>query len=308
MPSYSVIVVTWQSAAYLAALVESMNRHLSDDPALIVIDNASSDDPEPAARGWRGETRFIGLPENRGYGVAANVGVREAPGEAVVLLNPDTELLDSRLPALAGLALERRALAGPRLRSRDGSPQPSASGPPVGIWPWVGALIPGRVQPGPFRARTEPWRLDRTATVGWLTGACVAAPRAALLELGPFDPAIEMYGEDLDLCLRAARAGVPSLFCPGCCEVVHHGGASAAKRYTAGTDALVALTRRSVVRRAYGARRETAAWLAQRLNLRLRVTVKRALRREAGRDAAALAGVLKARPVPELPPPPSRPS
>jgi hypothetical protein len=50
------------------------------------------------------------------------------------------------------------------------------------------------------------------------------------------------------------------------------------------------------------------AWLAQRLNLRLRVTAKRALRREAGRDAAALAGVLKARPVPELPPPPSRPS
>jgi N-acetylglucosaminyl-diphospho-decaprenol L-rhamnosyltransferase len=309
MPSYSIVVVTWQSAAYLASLVASMNRRLVvDDPELIVVDNASGDDPEQAARRWRAETRFIRLPENRGFGAAANIGVREAGGDAVVLLNPDTQLLDTRLAALVRLALQRRALVGPRLRSADGSPQPSASGPPVGIWPWVGALIPGGVQPDPLQARTEPWRLGRTARVAWLTGACIAGPRAVLRELGPFDPAIEMYGEDIDLCLRAAQAGVPSLFCPECCDVFHHGGASASKRYDSGVDPVVALTRRAVVRRMYGARRETAAWLAQRFNLRLRVAAKRALGRKASREAAALAGVLKARPVPELPPPPSRPA
>jgi N-acetylglucosaminyl-diphospho-decaprenol L-rhamnosyltransferase len=308
MPSYSIVVVTWESAGYLAALVDSMNDRLPDDPELIVVENASSDDPEPAARSWRGETRLIRLPQNRGYGAAANAGAREARGEALVLLNPDTELLDSRLPALAAQALERRALAGPRLRNADGAPQPSASGPPVGMWPWVGALIPGRVQPAFVRARTEAWRLHQTTQVAWLTGACIAGPRDALIELGPFDPGIEMYGEDIDLCLRAGRAGVRSLFCPECCEVLHHGGASAALRYETGAERLVALTRRAVVRRAYGARRETAAWVAQRLNLRLRVAAKRALGRDAGRDAAALAGVISARPVPELPPAPSPPA
>jgi N-acetylglucosaminyl-diphospho-decaprenol L-rhamnosyltransferase len=302
---YSIVVVTWQSARHLAALVESMNRHLAERPELIVVDNDSDDDPEEAARVWDGELRFLGLDENRGYGAAANAGVREARGEAVVLLNPDTELLDSGLGELARFALEHRALAGPRLLNDDGSPQASASGPPVGIWPWIGAVVPGRVQPGALLARTEAWRLDRPTPVAWLTGACVAGPRAVLRELGPFDPAIEMFGEDLDLCLRAARAGVPSYFHPTACEVMHHGGASAAVRWAGGADSVVALTRRAVLRRTFGERRERAAWLAQRLNLRLRVTAKRALRRDASRDAAALRAAVSARPVPDLPPPPS---
>jgi N-acetylglucosaminyl-diphospho-decaprenol L-rhamnosyltransferase len=305
---YSVVVVTWQSAGHLAALVESMNRNLAERPELVIVDNDSDDDPESAAPRWEGESRFLGLDENRGFGAAANVGVREARGDAVVLLNPDTELLDAGLGELARFALERRALAGPRLLNPDGSPQPSASGPPVGIWPWLGAVVPGSLQPRALLARTEAWRLDCTTRVAWLTGACVAGPRAALLELGPFDPAIEMFGEDLDLCLRADRAGVPSYFHPTACNVLHHSGASAAVRWGRGARSVVALTRRAVLRRAFGARRERAAWLAQRLNLRLRVVAKRALGRDATRDAAALSAAMDARPVPNLPPPPSPPS
>jgi N-acetylglucosaminyl-diphospho-decaprenol L-rhamnosyltransferase len=305
---YSIVVVTWQSAGQLAALVESMNRHLVERPELVVVDNASDDDPEGAARAWEGEVRFVGLDANRGYGAAANVGVREAAGEAIVLLNPDTELLDPGLGELARFALEHRALAGPRLLNADGSPQPSASGPPVGVWPWLGAVIPGRLQPRSLVARTEAWRCDRTTRVAWLTGACVAGPGDVLRRLGPFDPAIEMFGEDLDLCLRADRAGVPSYFLPTVCTILHHGGASAAVRWEGGAAPVVALTRRAVLRRAFGARRERAAWLAHRLNLRLRVAAKRALRRDASRDAAALGAAVSARPVPELPPPPSPPS
>jgi N-acetylglucosaminyl-diphospho-decaprenol L-rhamnosyltransferase len=306
MPTYSVVVVTWQSAEHLRALVDSMGRFLADDPELIVVDNASDDDPHAEAERWRGENRFLRLERNAGYGSAANVGVGLARHAAVVLLNPDAELLDSRLGTLARFALERRALAGPRLRNPDGSPQPSASGPPVGPWPWLGALLPGAVQPGPIKARTEPWRLERTVRVAWLTGACVAAPREALRRLGPFDPALEMFGEDMDLCLRAARAGIPSYFHPGACEVLHHGGASAAMRYSAGPESPIALTRRAVLRRAYGARRERGAWLAQRLNLRLRVTAKRLLGRDASRDATVLEATRNARAVRALPPPPRK--
>lgn len=306
MPRYSIVVVTWQSAGYLAALVASMNRHLGDELELIVVDNASDDDPGPAAEAWRGPTRVIRLDANRGYGAAANVGVAEARSEAVVMLNPDTELLDAGLGDLAAFALERHALVGPRLRNPDGSPQPSASGPPVGAWPWIGAVVPGALAPPALRARTEPWRLEKAIRVGWLTGACVAGPRGALLELGPFDPTLEMYGEDLDLCLRAGRAGLESWFCPDAAEILHHGGASAALHYGAGPERVVAETRRAVLRRAYGPARERRAWLAQRLNLSLRIAAKRALGRDPTRERAALEAALSARP-PELPPPRSAP-
>jgi len=99
MPSFSIVVVTWQSADHLAALVDSMNARLGEDPELVVVDNASDDDPEAAARRWRGPVRFSRLEANEGFGAAANAGVAEATGEAVVLLNPDTELLGGRLAA-----------------------------------------------------------------------------------------------------------------------------------------------------------------------------------------------------------------
>jgi N-acetylglucosaminyl-diphospho-decaprenol L-rhamnosyltransferase len=298
MSPYSIVVVTWQSAGHLGALVESMLRHLADRPELVVVDNASSDDPSAAARNWPGERRFIGLERNVGFGAAANSGIEAAGGEGVVLLNPDTLLLDASLGALVELALRLRALAGPRVLNPDRSTQPSASGPPVGAWPWIGALVPGGVQPAALRARTEPWRLERTTRVAWLTGACVAAPRGALLELGPFDAAIHMYAEDMDLGLRAARAGIPSYFCPEVCGVVHHGGASAAMLYPEGSERAIAANRRAVLERAYGARRERSAWLAHRLNLRLRLIAKRALGRNAARERAALEAARAARSTP----------
>jgi N-acetylglucosaminyl-diphospho-decaprenol L-rhamnosyltransferase len=299
--TYSIVIVTWQSAQTLAALVATMNRHLDSVPELVVVDNLSRDDPERAAREYRGQVRFMPLERNAGYGAACNIGVQNAGGSCVVTLNPDTELVDASLDELAGFAMEQQALAGPRLLSPDGSVQPSASGTPVGLWPWIGAVIPGRLQPPPLRNRAEPWRARRTIRVAWLTGACVAAPRETLLALGPFDPAIQLYAEDMDLGLRAVRAGVPSYFCPDVCRVIHRGGASTSIAFPQGAGRMAAGNRRAVVRRAYGSRQERASWLAQRVNLRLRVAAKRILGRDASTDRDALDATRNADPVPSLP-------
>jgi GT2 family glycosyltransferase len=279
-----------------------MNRYLSDAPELIVVDNASSDSPGEAAAGWKGRHRFIALDENVGFGAANNVGVGEAAGEATVLLNPDTELLDDGLDRLAAAALELRALVGPRVLNADGSLQPSASGPEVGPWPWVRALAPAAAQPATVRARTEPYRLRYRAPVTWLTGACVAGPTAVLRRLGPFDPALHMFGEDVDLGLRARAAGVASWFDPTC-RIVHHGQGSSTLAYGSreGWRPTGTLHWRAAVRRAYGPRREWLGWMALRTNLRLRLTAKRLLGRATERDRAAVEAVLSARPVPELP-------
>src|SRR5688572_15276175 len=115
MRDYSVVVVTWQSAPMLEALVSSMNRHLEPAPELVVVDNLSRDEPERAAREYRGPLRFMPLGRNLGFGAACNVGVQTASGTCVVMLNPDTELVDASLDDLVAFALRRRALAGPRL-------------------------------------------------------------------------------------------------------------------------------------------------------------------------------------------------
>ncbi len=303
--SLSVVVVTWECADHLARLVASMNRHLGAETELVVIDNASSDPPQAVAEQWQGRGQFERLDSNRGFGAASNRGVELATSEAVVLLNPDTELLDDRLPLLAEFAIARQCIAGPRLLNPDRSVQASASGPPAGAWPWLGAVVPGRLQPRPARARTEPWRLATDTRVAWLSAACIAAPRSLLRLLGPFDPAIHLYAEDMDLGLRAAAAGVDSWICPGLTRVAHRRRGSTDRRWDDGPELEAAVNRRSVVRRAYGEAAERRAWRAWRVNLRLRASAKRALRQNAEPERQALkAARLAANPPPLSPFPP----
>jgi N-acetylglucosaminyl-diphospho-decaprenol L-rhamnosyltransferase len=300
--TYSIVVVTWNCAEHLRALVASMNEHLEGDQELVVVDNASTDEPEAVASEWKGPRRFIALDENLGFAAAQNRGVAEASGQVSVMLNPDTELVDAGLDRLATVAGELGGLVGPRVCNSDGSIQASASGPEVGVWPWVRALVPGAVQPQGLLARTEPYRLERRTPVTWLTGACIAGPTATLRRLGPFDPALRMFGEDVDLGLRAAAAGVGSWFDPEACRIVHHGQGSSTLVYGSreGWRPTGTLNWRAAVRRAHGARREYLGWLALRVNLRLRLVAKTMLGRATDRDREAVRAASSAKPVPEL--------
>lgn len=293
-PPFSLVVVTWNCADALDTLVGSLNRHLAaGSPQLVVVDNASDDDPFAPAGQWRGPLELVKLPENRGFGAAGNEGVRRADAESVVLLNPDTWVVDTSLFDLAAAALERHALVGPRVLDPDGSLQPSASGPVVGAWPWLRALVPGTIAPAALTAQMEPWRLERPTRVTWLSGACVAAPRHCLVELGPFDESLYLYSEDLDLGLRAARSGIHSWFLPETARIVHVGDVSSSRRYADAGLQVAAVNARLVLERTFGERVAARALHADRLRLRLRVAAKRALRKPVDRDAAAL-GVLRA--------------
>jgi N-acetylglucosaminyl-diphospho-decaprenol L-rhamnosyltransferase len=298
----SLVVVTWECADELRGLVDSMNRHLPPGAELVVVDNASTDDPRAAAEEWEGELRFIGLGGNGGYGRAANAGVAAAGAQTVVLLNPDARLTGPGLDALAAEAASRQALVGPRVLHSDSSPEPSASGPPVGVWPWVAAVAPGSVLPRALGRRTAPWRLDSAVGVAWLSASCLAAPRALLRDLGPFDPQIEMYGEDLDLGLRAGRAGIDRRFDPTVCTVLHAGQASSSRRYRDRGAAAAAAGRRAVLARAFGAGRERRSWAAWRAGLALRVAGRRLMRRPDPWASLALAGARACGEPPHLDP------
>ena len=91
----------------------TMNRHLESAPELVVVDNRSRDDPERAAREYRGQVRFMPLERNVGFGAACNIGVENASGSCVVMLNPDTELVDASLDELAAFALRAAGAGGP---------------------------------------------------------------------------------------------------------------------------------------------------------------------------------------------------
>ena len=279
--SFTIVTVLHDSAPELQRLLPSLREHLPSDVQLVAVDSGSGDDGPALARAAGAEV--IVLDGNQGFGAASNAGVAAARHAATVLLNPDCELLDSGLSELAGRAAGCEALLVPRLIEADGALQRSAHPLPGGPMALVRAVLPTRVLPQPYRAR-------RPRRVGWAIAACLAAPTAVLRRLGPFDPGAFLFYEDMDLCLRAHAAGVPTVLRP---EVVvrHLGGRSTARQFGGEAFDLQARRRREVVGSRLGPRALRYDDGAQALTFGLRAAVGR----ERGRNLAALRALRAAR-------------
>ena len=233
---------------------------------------------------------MVDLPDNPGFGAANNAGVERASADVTVLLNPDVELLDAGLSLLAASARAHQALHAPRLLNADRSVQRSAHPVPGQPSALLHALLPGRLLPVEY----EPHRSRTKRDVGWAIGACLAAPTELLRRLGPFDPGPFLFYEDLDLCLRARAAGIPTVFHP---EVtLSHAGAHATEPAFGGEPfELLARRRREVVGARLGARALRRDDAAQGLTFATRATAKRLLGRDGARERVQLAALRAAR-------------
>jgi len=281
---FTVVVVLHDSAAELAVLLRSIDAHLDARPQLVAVDSGSRDGGAARAAEWGAEV--LELPDNPGFGASSNAGVERARHDVCVLLNPDCELLDGSLTALAKLArVHPHALHAARLLNADGSVQRSAHplpGTPGSLLP---ALVHPPLLPHGLRERAEPYRATRARTVGWAIAACLAGSTALLRELGPFDPSVHLFAEDMELGLRARARGVPTVLHPQL-RVRHTGGHSILR--DGEPFALLARRRREAVEATLGRRARTLDDAAQLATFATRIAARAALRRDASRERAQL--------------------
>ena len=219
------MTVLHRSAPELARLLASLDRVLPERQ-LVVVDTGEDDGGAELAR--RHGAEVVLLRGNPGFGPANNAGVARATHEVTALLNPDVVLHDGGLGRLVDAARGHDALHVPALADPDGSPQRSAHPVPGARSALLPAVLPWL--PPRLRASAEPWRPDGRGTraVGWAVAAALVAQTSTLRALGPFDPAAFLHFEDLDLCLRARDAGVPTLLHPA--VVLEHAGGHSTKR------------------------------------------------------------------------------
>lgn len=254
----TLVTVSHDSQSELELMLGSVARHL---PAaeVVVVDSGSNDDSAAVARGRADRVRVLELG-NVGYGRAVNEGLKHVETAACAILNPDTELVDDSLAALAAEAVRPGApkrLLAPLVLRPDGTRQDSAHPEPVSAEALINALLPPAALPPPLKRRVQPWRGARPRRVAWAVGCCVVAATHTLRRLGPFDERIFMYGEDLELGLRARETGVETWWWPHA-RLVHH-GAHAARRVFGGEPfELLARQRHAVVSERRGER--AARW------------------------------------------------
>jgi len=88
----SVLIVTWNSAAYLEHCLDSLDRQEYRDLEVIVVDNASSDATQAILRERETFSLVIWNQNNVGFAAAQNQAIRAAKGEWLLCLNPDVVL------------------------------------------------------------------------------------------------------------------------------------------------------------------------------------------------------------------------
>lgn len=102
-PEVSVIIVNWNGKKYLKSCLESLRNQTFKDFETIVVDNGSTDDSVPFVRKNFPEARVISLPENQGFCGGNNIGIKNARGKFIALLNNDAEASSNWLGELVNV-------------------------------------------------------------------------------------------------------------------------------------------------------------------------------------------------------------
>jgi N-acetylglucosaminyl-diphospho-decaprenol L-rhamnosyltransferase len=293
--SLALLTVTHNSAPELEAMLRSVDRHLPGS-RVVVVDCASSDGTVALAQRW-GCAVTVPLSRNVGFGRACNRGMLEVSEPVTALVNPDVEVLDGSLLALAAEALapdRPTRLLAPLVLSSDGTRQDTAHPLPGSVAELLRAAIPPALAPGRLGLALAPWRSSAPRRVGWAVGCAVLARTETLRRLGPFDERIFLFSEDLDLGLHAAACGIQTWFWPQA-RIVHHQAHATRRAYGGEPFELLALARRDVISRRLGARRAQLDDVSQGLTFATRILAKRALGLAAGRERRQLQAVWRAR-------------
>jgi N-acetylglucosaminyl-diphospho-decaprenol L-rhamnosyltransferase len=240
-PLLSIIIVAYKSRDEIAACLASLPRTIEQGTVdVMVVDNSPGDGADEIIREKFPQVCYVAPGQNLGFGRANNLGYSRARGEFILFLNPDT-ICNER--ALAHCLRRLRAdpklgLISPKLVLADGSMDLACRRSIPTLWDGF-CRGSGLAAAFPRRARFAGYNLthlpvDGTYEVGAINGAFMLAPRRALGAVAPdgkvFDEAFFMYGDDLDLCLRVAKAGWKIVY-DGRESITHLKGTSVAKDY-----------------------------------------------------------------------------
>ncbi|MCL5959719.1 MAG: glycosyltransferase family 2 protein [Chloroflexi bacterium] len=229
MLDISVVIVSFNTRDLLLQCLRSVfDGSASLGMEVWVVDNASTDGSAQAVRELCPEVRLIPNDQNQGFAAASNQAMRQCSGRYVLLLNPDTIVLEDALRRLVDFLDEhpRVGIAGGRLVYPDGSFQHSAFHFPtlamalLDFFPINHRLINSRLN-----GRYPAGAYDRPFPIDHPLGANLLARREVLEQVGLLDENFFMYCEEIDFCLRTKLRGW-DIYCVPSAKIVHYSGQS----------------------------------------------------------------------------------
>jgi hypothetical protein len=245
----SVVIVAYRSRDEIGAVLASLPRVIAGLAVeVVVVDNSIDGDGTGAiVSGMYPKVDYVVPERNLGFGSANNLGYARTSGECVLFLNPDTvcnpEALEHCVRRV--LAEPEIGLLSPKLVMANGEMDLACRRSIPTMWDGfcrasgLAARFSGKSWAAGYNLTHLPE--DATYDVGAINGAFMLARREVLRAVAPdgkvFDEAFFMYGDDLDLCIRVARADWKIVY-DGRVQITHLKGLSVAKSYEAMSSAI----------------------------------------------------------------------
>lgn len=228
----SIIIVVWNAKGYVLECLESLQEHCANAYSeVIVVDNASTDGSADLVAQRFPEFKLIRNSENLGFAKANNIGMSQASGEYVCLVNSDVKFTSDCISRMLEYLKTHPGvgLVGPKMMGGDGNAVLRSTLRFPTVWntfcralgldvAFKGSRFFGGLLMTDFDHQTT---MPVEVLVGWFW----LAGSKSIRRIGMLDPQFFMYGEDIDWCYRFRQAGEEVVFLAEA-DAFHYGGAS----------------------------------------------------------------------------------
>ncbi|MFN8222135.1 MAG: glycosyltransferase family 2 protein [Gaiellales bacterium] len=232
----SVVIVSYHCRdEVLACLASIAEGAASTAVEVIVLDNDSGDGTVEAITERFPDVRVLPEPVNLGFARGVNRAAEHAQGEFLLLLNPDTVVHEGAIDNLVAFARAHpeHGLYGGRTLDPDGTPHPASCWGAPTLWSLTcfATMLSTVFKRSPVfdPESLGHWQRDTVREVDIITGCLLLVRSALWRELGGFDARYFMYGEDVDLALRARSLGYRPAITPDA-VITHEIGVSSESR------------------------------------------------------------------------------
>jgi len=205
-PLISVIVLNYNAGELLLNCIESVKKSSYKNLEIIVVDNISTDKSQKTCKEKHPDIKLIQNDENFGYCEGNNIGIREAKGDYIIILNPDTIVESNWIEELTSAYNKfGEGLYQPKILSLDKKQGLQSTGNMIHVFGFGFAKDKGR---------KDEEVGEEIKKIGYASGTCLFTSKSVLEKVGLLDSFLFLYHDDLDLGWRASQIGINSYYVP----------------------------------------------------------------------------------------------
>lgn len=223
----SIIILNYKAKGLLKNCLNSIYRYTENlDFEIIVVDNNSKDGVKKMLETNFSKVKFIQAKKNLGFSKGNNLGIKKAQGKYLVIINPDTTLIENSFKKMRDFMEEHKdiGIIGPQLINPDRSIQYTRCNFPEFLMPIYRRSFLKKINY--FKKKidlylTKDKDYNQTIKTDWIFGACLFVRKEAIDKVGLLDERFFLGFEDLDWCKRFWQYGYEVWYFPKT-KIIHY--------------------------------------------------------------------------------------